>query len=242
MVFEMTNCRPIGSSIIQRQSIPLLSGMKKGAVMMKCVMKWNRLFVLKDKLYIHDLNDISKYTYLPNSNGCSLFVIDEVRKVVVAACKKKLLVYSLGENTAQSLTKEIPLSDTIQCMDFLNSLLFVGLNKEYILVDIVQGRSCKQICSINKGTKVPFCVPIEQEGIGDENENHEQGEMLLANDRKGLFYDFVGSPARGKGQNLDWSSDAVSGIYLCPYLLALVTTGIEIHNSWRYQRIQVYIV
>ena len=25
----------------------------------------------------------------------------------------------------------------------------------------------------------------------------EQGEMLLANDRKGLFYDFVGSPARG---------------------------------------------
>lgn len=81
-------------------------------------------------------------------------------------------------------------------MDFLNSLLFVGLNKEYILVDIVQGRSCKQICSINKGTKVPFCVPIEQEGIGDENENHEQGEMLLANDRKGLFYDFVGSPAR----------------------------------------------
>ena len=48
--------------------------------MMKCVMKWNRLFVLKD------------------------------RKVVVATCKKKLLVYSLGENTAQSLTKEIPLS------------------------------------------------------------------------------------------------------------------------------------
>ena len=82
-------------------------------------------------------------------------------------------------------------------MDFLNSLLFVGLNKEYILVDIVQGRSCKQICSVNKGAKVPFCVPIEQEGIGDENENREQGEMLLANDRRGLFYDFVGSPARG---------------------------------------------
>lgn len=33
----------------------------------------------------------------------------------------------------------------------------------------------------------------------DENadDDKEQGEMLLANDRKGLFYDFVGSPARG---------------------------------------------
>ena len=87
-------------------------------------------------------------------------------------------------------------------MEFLNSLLFVGYKREYCLVDINQGRFCKDICEISKSTSKPFCVRIQQgEGIcngnGDENDTKEQGEMLLANDRKGLFYDFVGSPARG---------------------------------------------
>lgn len=87
-------------------------------------------------------------------------------------------------------------------MSFLNSLLFVGYKKEYCLVDISQGRSVKDICEISKNTSTPFCIPIQQNdgelnsGL-DENDNKEQGEMLLANDRKGLFYDFVGSPARG---------------------------------------------
>lgn len=81
-------------------------------------------------------------------------------------------------------------------------MLFVGYKREYCLVDINQGRSCKDICEISKSTSKPFCVRIQQgEGIcngnGDENNTKEQGEMLLANDRKGLFYDFVGSPARG---------------------------------------------
>lgn len=89
-------------------------------------------------------------------------------------------------------------------MEFLNSLLFVGTKREYCLVDINQGRSCKDICEISKSTSKPFCVRIQQgEGIHDENDDgtnsdtKEQGEMLLANDKKGLFYDFVGSPARG---------------------------------------------
>ena len=89
-------------------------------------------------------------------------------------------------------------------MSFLNSLLFVGSKKEYCLVDIAQGRSVKDICEISKNTIYPFCIPIQQydgtinSSFGEtENDNNEQGEMLLANDRKGLFYDFVGSPARG---------------------------------------------
>lgn len=45
-----------------------------------------------------------------------------------------------------------------------------------------------------------------------------------------------------KGQHLEWGSDAISGVYLCPYFLALTSTGIEVHNSWRYQRIQVILL
>ena len=86
-------------------------------------------------------------------------------------------------------------------MEFLNSLLFVGYKREYCLVDLNQGRPCKDICEISKNTTKPFCVRIEQcEGLSsnnDDNESKEQGEMLLANDKKGLFYVFVGSPARG---------------------------------------------
>lgn len=31
------------------QSLPLFSGCKKGAIMMKCIPKWKRLFALNDK-------------------------------------------------------------------------------------------------------------------------------------------------------------------------------------------------
>lgn len=69
-------------------------------------------------------------------------------------------------------------------------------------MDIAQGRSVKDICEISKNTTTPFCIPIQQYDVGvssgfDDDDSKEQGEMLLANDRKGLFYDFVGSPARG---------------------------------------------
>lgn len=61
---------------------------------------------------MHTLDDFSRYAYLPSSSGCSLFVIDESRNLLVAAFKKKLLVYALGETVApsQSLIKEIALS------------------------------------------------------------------------------------------------------------------------------------
>ena len=61
---------------------------------------------------MHTLDDFSRYAYLPSSSGCSLFVIDESRNLLVAALKKKLLVYALGETVApsQSLIKEIALS------------------------------------------------------------------------------------------------------------------------------------
>ena len=83
-------------------------------------------------------------------------------------------------------------------MELLNSLLFVGLRRMYLLVDITEGRVCKEICAISKSTSTPFCVRIEQpDGVRGDAETPEQGEMLLANDRRGLFYDFVGNPARG---------------------------------------------
>ena len=83
-------------------------------------------------------------------------------------------------------------------MELLNSLLFVGLRRMYLLVDITEGRVCKEICTISKSTATPFCVRIEQpDGVRGDAETPEQGEMLLANDRRGLFYDFVGNPARG---------------------------------------------
>ena len=83
-------------------------------------------------------------------------------------------------------------------MDFLNDLLFVGMKHAYCLVDVAQGRACKEICVINKGTYMPFCIPLEQNGGQSyTSENADQGEMILANDRMGLFYDFIGSPARG---------------------------------------------
>ena len=61
---------------------------------------------------MHTLDDFSRYMYLPSSSGCSLFVIDESRNLLVAAFKKKLLVYALGETVSpsQSLVKEIALS------------------------------------------------------------------------------------------------------------------------------------
>ena len=119
-----------------------------------------------------------------------------------------------GDSLLKTFSKEINLPgklsflmiylvDTVLCMSFLNSLLFVGLKKQYCLVDISQGRLVKDICEISKNTTIPFCIPIQQHeggasGFGDDdNDNKEQGEMLLSNDHKGLFYDFVGSPARG---------------------------------------------
>lgn len=138
--------------------------------------------------------------------GATVFTIDESRHIIVAAIKKKLVVYQLrdGLQVSQTLLKEIVLSDPVVCMSFLNSLLFVGTKRQYCLVDINQGRSVKDICEISKSTSVPFCTPIEQknsflgsESDAEDNDTREQGEMLLANDRKGLFYDFVGSPARG---------------------------------------------
>ena len=138
--------------------------------------------------------------------GSTFFTLDESRHIIVAAIKKKLLVYQLrdGLQVSQTLLKEIILPDPVVCMSFLNSLLFVGTKRQYCLVDINQGRSVKDICDISKSTNVPFCTPIEQknsflgsESDAVENDTREQGEMLLANDRKGLFYDFVGSPGRG---------------------------------------------
>ena len=64
------------------------------------------------------MDDFSRYAYLPSSSGCSLFVIDESRNLLVAAFKKKLLVYALGETVSpsQSLVKEIALSgDSSSC-------------------------------------------------------------------------------------------------------------------------------
>ncbi|KAK8822896.1 hypothetical protein WA556_001787, partial [Blastocystis sp. ATCC 50177/Nand II] len=226
--------------------IPNFSGCKKGAIMMHCVEKWNLLFALNDKgIAIHELNNLQNGSYLPNTSGCSLMAFDENRHVVVASWKRKIYVFQLRDQVPlnKCFVKEIILPDTVLCMEFLNSLLFVGYKREYCLVDINQGRSCKDICEISKSTSKPFCVRIQQgEGIcngnGDENDTKEQGEMLLANDRKGLFYDFVGSPARGKGQHLEWQTDAIGGAYLCPYFLALTTNGVEVFNSWRYQPIQ----
>lgn len=132
--------------------------------------------------------------------------VDEDRHMIVASIKKKMMVYQLrdGLQVSQTLVKEIILPDPIVCMSFLNSLLFVGTKKQYCLVDLDQGRVVKDICEISKSTNTPFCTPIVQKegtygSFSDETDNdtREQGEMLLANDRKGLFYDFVGSPARG---------------------------------------------
>ena len=132
--------------------------------------------------------------------------VDEDRHMIVASIKKKMMVYQLrdGLQVSQTLVKEIILPDPLVCMSFLNSLLFVGTKKQYCLVDLDQGRVVKDICEISKSTNTPFCTPtVQKEGtygsFSDETDNdtREQGEMLLANDRKGLFYDFVGSPARG---------------------------------------------
>ena len=85
-------------------------------------------------------------------------------------------------------------------MELLNSLLFVGLRRMYLLVDITEGRVCKEICAISKSTSTPLCIRMEQpDGVRGDAETPEQGERVLANDRRGLFYDFVGNPARGVG-------------------------------------------
>lgn len=87
-------------------------------------------------------------------------------------------------------------------MDFLNDLLFVGMKHSYNLIDVIQGRSCKDICTVNKGTYMPFCIPMNHaNGQAYGSDSADQGEMLLANDRMGLFYDFLGSPARGVGRS-----------------------------------------
>ena len=38
-------------------------------------------------------------------------------------------------------------------MELLNSLLFVGLRRMYLLVDITEGRVCKEICAISKARR-----------------------------------------------------------------------------------------
>lgn len=47
-------------------------------------------------------------------------------------------------------------------MELLNSLLFVGLRRMYLLVDITEGRVCKEICAISKSTSTPLCIRMEQ--------------------------------------------------------------------------------
>ena len=247
MVYEYNNTGVV--HFLEKLTIPHFSDSKKGATMLKSVSKWNMLLLLNDKgVSIHKLDSLERVGTLPNSAGASCMAVDEDRHMIVASIKKKMMVYQLrdGLQVSQTLVKEIILPDPLVCMSFLNSLLFVGTKKQYCLVDLDQGRVVKDICEISKSTNTPFCTPIVQKegtygSFSDETDNdtREQGEMLLANDRKGLFYDFVGSPARGKGQHLEWSSDAVNGVYLCPYFIVSTTAGIEIHNSWRYQRIQV---
>lgn len=41
---------------------------------------------------------------------------------------------------------------------------------------------------------------------------------------------------------MEWSADALSGVFLCPYVIVLVNTGVEVHNCRHYQRIQVYFM
>eukprot|EP00029_Vermamoeba_vermiformis_P006348 TRINITY_DN2461_c0_g1_i1.p1 TRINITY_DN2461_c0_g1~~TRINITY_DN2461_c0_g1_i1.p1 ORF type:complete len:890 (+),score=177.72 TRINITY_DN2461_c0_g1_i1:46-2715(+) len=168
---------------------------------------------------VNSLATCQMITQLAKTRGCRFYCEDrsggQLRLCV--AMSRKLIVYQWAGNEFREI-KEFSVPDSVKSIVWCDQALCVGFKKEYNMINLSTG-AMSELFSVGKGT--PMAVPL-----GDQ-------QILLNRDQISVFVGYDGKITKKYG--LTWSEVPLSIAYAFPYVVAVLSKGVEVRLSFKTQ-------
>ncbi len=215
---------------------------------LRAVPEWGVLLSVSDGyLTVHDLDTLQSRAQLMKTRYCSEFCTSVDASIMCVAAKRKLLMF-LWDGADFNEYKEYQLPDQARSLIWAVDSVCIGFRREYDLLDTETGLISKEIFETGRSADGPVAAVLEgnKEGAGGSGSNAvgllgeggrqtpsrpTDGEMLLANDARGIFVGFDGKPTREAGQSVEWSSNPVAVCHVRPFIVTLLAGCVEVHSA-----------
>jgi uncharacterized membrane protein YgcG len=201
------------------------------------VREWGVVFSLTDGCLLgHSISGLVEVARVDRTQGATTYCVDVASSRVCVGVKKKLLLFrwsapGAGHSGGLDFIKEMTLPEQARVLLWANHQICIGFAREYDLIDVASGFISKEIFETGRGSSAgrgPAATVLES---GVRRHSGGGGEMLLANDVRGIFVGFDGRPARSAGQSILWPSAPLDLVHTHPYVVSLLPATVDVHNT-----------
>ena len=198
------------------------------------VREWGVVFSLTDGcLLAHSIGGLAEVARVERTQGATTYCVDVASRRICVGVKKRLLLFrwsQAGAGGALDFIKEMTLPEQARVLLWANEQVCIGFAREYDLIDVDSGFISKEIFETGRAASAgrgPAAAVLESLG----SRGGGGGEMLLANDVRGIFVGCDGRPARSSGQSILWPSAPLAVVHTHPYVVSLLPATVDVHNA-----------
>ncbi|CAM9684429.1 unnamed protein product [Pylaiella littoralis] len=227
-----------------------LSSDRRPVLDLLAVEGWRALLGLLDgQLTAYDLYTYRPLASVPSTRGASCFCVDEARRLVFVANKKRLQVLA-WQAVSLALRREFPLPETPRSMALVpvdadasggpsGPKLVLSLRKEYSVMDATTGALSPALLLSDRDQLDASASSISSSvsGLGGSSghgvilpvpaSSARGARVLLSSGSRGLLVDLVG---RGHEERLTWSAPPLSVCLSTAFFVAALPRQVEVHD------------
>eukprot|EP00903_Cladosiphon_okamuranus_P017098 g15754.t1 len=227
-----------------------LSSDRRPVLDLLAVEGWRALLGLLDgQLTVYDLYTYRPLASVPSTRGASCFCVDEARRLVFVANKKRLQVLA-WQAVSLAPRREFPLPETPRSMALVpgdadasgsssGPKLVLSLRKEYSVLDATTGALSPALLLSDRDQLDASASSMSSSvtGLGGSSghgvilpvpaSSARGARVLLSSGSRGLLVDLVG---RGHEERLTWSAPPLSVCLSTAFFVAALPRQVEIHD------------
>eukprot|EP00752_Nemacystus_decipiens_P012161 g10780.t1 len=227
-----------------------LSSDRRPVLNLLAVEGWRALLGLLDgQLTAYDLYTYRPLASVPSTRGASCFCVDEARRLVFVANKKRLQVLA-WQAVSLAPRREFPLPETPRSMALVpgdadasggssGPKLVLSLRKEYSVMDATTGALSPALLLSDRDQLDASASSMSSSvtGLGGSSghgiilpvpaSSARGARVLLSSGSRGLLVDLVG---RGHEERLTWSAPPLSVCLSTAFFVAALPRQVEVHD------------
>ncbi|CAM9318128.1 unnamed protein product, partial [Laminaria digitata] len=202
------------------------------------------------QLTAFDLYTFRPLASIPSTRGASCFCVDEARRLVFVANKKRLQVLA-WQAVSLAPRREFPLPETPRTMELVpgdagassgssGPKLVLSLRKEYSVMDAITGALTPALLLSDRDHLDPSASSMSSgvSSLGGGGSSHgiilpvptssaRGARVLLSSGSRGLLVDLMG---RGHEERLTWSAPPLSVCLSTAFFVAALPRQVEVHD------------